>query len=124
VDSSIQVRVSSATAFLAQVSSTSPLRPMGATWPMVRARLGHEVRDQGGHTLARYFASMSKELEDLDDEQRAAAEAVTGPVCIIAGAGTGKTLTVTHRLAHGIATRQVDPHRALAVTTPARRRPS
>ena len=116
MDSSIQVRVSSATAFLAQVSSTSPLRPMGATWPMVRARLGHEVRDQGGHTLARYFASMSKELEDLDDEQRAAAEAVTGPVCIIAGAGTGKTLTVTHRLAHGIATRQVDPHRALAVT--------
>jgi len=74
------------------------------------------VRHQGGHTRARYFASMPKALEDLDDEQRAAAEAVMGPVCIIAGAGTGKTRTVTHRLAYGIAMGQVDPHRALAVT--------
>ncbi|HET6965613.1 MAG TPA: ATP-dependent helicase [Acidimicrobiales bacterium] len=55
-------------------------------------------------------------LEDLDAEQRAAAEAVAGPVCIIAGAGTGKTRTVTHRLAHGIATGAVAPSTALAIT--------
>ncbi len=55
-------------------------------------------------------------LGDLDPEQRAAAEAVTGPVCIIAGAGTGKTRTVTYRLAHGITSGQVDARRALAVT--------
>src|SRR5438045_861723 len=33
-------------------------------------------------------------LAALDDEQRAAAQAVTGPVCILAGAGTGKTRTI------------------------------
>jgi DNA helicase-2/ATP-dependent DNA helicase PcrA len=55
-------------------------------------------------------------LDDLDAEQRAAALAVTGPVCIIAGAGTGKTRTVTYRLAHGIVSKQVDPKRALAIT--------
>ena len=59
---------------------------------------------------------MSGHLDDLDEEQRAAALAVTGPVCIIAGAGTGKTRTVTHRLAHGIVSNVVDPSRALAVT--------
>ena len=55
-------------------------------------------------------------LIGLDEEQRAAATAVSGPVCIIAGAGTGKTRTVTHRLAHGVATGAVDPRSALAVT--------
>ncbi len=55
-------------------------------------------------------------LAGLDDEQRAAAMATRGPVCIIAGAGTGKTRTVTHRLAYGVATGDVDPNTALAVT--------
>ena len=59
---------------------------------------------------------MPKELDDLDEEQRAAAVAVDGPVCIIAGAGTGKTRTITHRLAHGIAIGKIDPRRTLAVT--------
>ncbi len=55
-------------------------------------------------------------LDDLDDEQRAAVLAVRGPVCIIAGAGTGKTRTVTYRLAFGIRSKEIDPRRALAVT--------
>ena len=55
-------------------------------------------------------------LADLDDEQRMAVLAVRGPVCIIAGAGTGKTRTVTYRLAQGITSKEVDPQRALAVT--------
>ncbi|HUC16008.1 MAG TPA: ATP-dependent helicase [Acidimicrobiales bacterium] len=59
---------------------------------------------------------MTAALEQLDEEQRAAATALSGPVCIIAGAGTGKTRTVTHRLAHGVATKEVDPRRALAIT--------
>ena len=39
-------------------------------------------------------------LEVLDDDQRAAATAPRGPVAIIAGAGTGKTRTITYRIAH------------------------
>ncbi|MGD0808733.1 MAG: ATP-dependent helicase [Acidimicrobiales bacterium] len=59
---------------------------------------------------------MTVALDDLDEEQRAAAAALSGPVCIIAGAGSGKTRTVTHRLAYGVATRELDPRRALAIT--------
>jgi len=55
-------------------------------------------------------------LDDLDPEQRAAALAVTGPVCIIAGAGTGKTRTVTYRLAQGISSGAVRPGTTLAIT--------
>ncbi|CAB4962195.1 unannotated protein [freshwater metagenome] len=59
-------------------------------------------------------------LDGLDPEQRAAAEAVNGPVVILAGAGTGKTRAITHRIAHAVATGQHDPRRSLAVTFTAR----
>src|SRR5579884_818640 len=55
-------------------------------------------------------------LDDLDPEQRAAAEAVRGPVCIIAGAGTGKTRTVTYRLAHAVASGVTQAGASLAIT--------
>ncbi|MBX3194616.1 MAG: ATP-dependent helicase [Microbacteriaceae bacterium] len=55
-------------------------------------------------------------LAGLDDEQRVAAEALLGPVCILAGAGTGKTRVLTHRIAHGVATGVYDPARVLALT--------
>ena len=42
-------------------------------------------------------------LDDLDPDQRLAATAPRGPVCILAGAGTGKTRTITYRIAHLIA---------------------
>lgn len=59
-------------------------------------------------------------LTGLDDEQRAAAVTLTGPLCILAGAGTGKTRAITRRIAYGVRTGTYDPHRVLAVTFTAR----
>ena len=57
-----------------------------------------------------------KLLEALDPEQREAATSLVGPTCILAGAGTGKTRTVTHRIAYGIAKGQFAANRILALT--------
>jgi superfamily I DNA/RNA helicase len=54
--------------------------------------------------------------EALDPEQRAAAEHVDGALLIVAGPGTGKTRTLTHRLAHLISRRGARPEQCLAVT--------
>src|SRR3954467_14669732 len=59
-------------------------------------------------------------LDALDEEQRAAAQVVTGPVCILAGAGTGKTRTITHRIAYGVHTGVYVPEQVLEVTFTAR----
>ena len=55
-------------------------------------------------------------LAGLNEEQRQAALALVGPVRIIAGAGTGKTRTITHRIAHGVREGVYDPSRVLALT--------
>jgi len=55
-------------------------------------------------------------LENLDPEQQAAARALVGPTCILAGAGTGKTRTVTHRIAYGISKGYYSANRVLALT--------
>ena len=59
-------------------------------------------------------------LDVLDDEQRVAAEALNGPVCVLAGAGTGKTRAITHRIAYGVASGAYDPARVMALTFTAR----
>jgi DNA helicase-2/ATP-dependent DNA helicase PcrA len=55
-------------------------------------------------------------LDGLNPEQRRAAETVRGPVCILAGAGSGKTTTITRRIAHQVATGAFRPSQILAVT--------
>ena len=59
-------------------------------------------------------------LEGLDPEQTEAARALRGPVCILAGAGTGKTRAITHRIAHAVAGNVVGEQQILAVTFTAR----
>ncbi|QBR91894.1 ATP-dependent DNA helicase UvrD2 [Nocardioides euryhalodurans] len=55
-------------------------------------------------------------LAALDPEQRRVAEALRGPVRVLAGAGTGKTRAITHRIAYGVATGVYQPTEVLAVT--------
>jgi DNA helicase-2/ATP-dependent DNA helicase PcrA len=59
-------------------------------------------------------------LAGLDDQQRQAAQALLGPVVLLAGAGTGKTRAITHRIAYGVATGVYSPSRVMALTFTAR----
>ena len=73
-----------------------------------------------GHVPADYVSEADRSAEDLltslDPEQRQVAEALRGPVVVLAGAGTGKTRAITHRIAYGVATGVYKPTEVLAVT--------
>ena len=55
-------------------------------------------------------------LANLDPEQLAVVTAINGPICVIAGAGTGKTRVITHRIAYAINSGVTDPTKVLALT--------
>ncbi|GAB3485875.1 ATP-dependent DNA helicase UvrD2 [Flexivirga sp.] len=59
-------------------------------------------------------------LAGLDPEQRQVASNPLGPMCVLAGAGTGKTRAITHRIAYGVHSGAYRPDRVLAVTFTAR----
>ena len=59
-------------------------------------------------------------LSELDSEQLAVVTAIRGPVCVIAGAGTGKTRVITNRIAYAINSGVTDPTKVLALTFTAR----
>jgi DNA helicase-2/ATP-dependent DNA helicase PcrA len=59
---------------------------------------------------------MTGPLDGLDPQQLEAATALRGPVCVLAGAGAGKTRVITRRIAHGVDTGAYSPGRVMAVT--------
>src|SRR5690606_928426 len=62
------------------------------------------------------FAGLAAAHPELDEDQRAAVEAGSEPLLVLAGPGTGETRVLTHRIAHLIERRGVLPAEILAVT--------
>ncbi|MFI8855241.1 ATP-dependent DNA helicase UvrD2 [Streptomyces prasinus] len=88
-----------------------PARPSPATWQ-------HGCVTAATHSplFPRVPDSADAVLEGLDPEQREVATALHGPVCVLAGAGTGKTRAITHRIAYGVRAGILQPSSVLAVT--------
>ena len=57
-----------------------------------------------------------KILEGLNPQQKRAVKHGKGPLLIVAGAGTGKTRVIVHRIAHLIATKRARPEQIVALT--------
>lgn len=65
--------------------------------------------------LSPWYSIRVKHLESLNSEQKSAVLQIEGPLLILAGAGAGKTKTVTHRILH-IVKQGIAPHQVLAIT--------
>jgi DNA helicase II / ATP-dependent DNA helicase PcrA len=79
------------------------------------AKASHDAGTGGPADLPTHPAAPVAVLGGLDPDQRAAAEAES-PLMIIAGPGTGKTRTLTRRIAHDVLGREVPPEACLAIT--------
>ncbi|MFI1795048.1 ATP-dependent DNA helicase UvrD2 [Streptomyces olivaceoviridis] len=97
-----------------------PAQPSRATWQHggVTAATHSTLFPQGtgGSPYAAPPSGADAVLEGLDPEQREVATSLHGPVCVLAGAGTGKTRAITHRIAYGVRAGILQPSSVLAVT--------
>ncbi|MFI1209348.1 ATP-dependent DNA helicase UvrD2 [Streptomyces sp. NPDC020802] len=98
-----------------------PAHPSPPTWQHggVTAATHFTLFPQGPHGGSPYpdpAGGADAVLEGLDPEQREVATALHGPVCVLAGAGTGKTRAITHRIAYGVRAGILQPSSVLAVT--------
>jgi len=96
-----------------------PLRGRGSPLPSLASGNSTQVSPSPGEGVLGWTGRGGRGvrvLDHLDPEQRAAAEIVDGPLLIVAGPGTGKTRTLTHRIAHVISERGIPPERCLALT--------
>ncbi|WP_329063738.1 ATP-dependent DNA helicase UvrD2 [Streptomyces sp. NBC_01429] len=73
-------------------------------------------QESGGGQIVTPPRDADAVLDGLDPEQREVATALHGPVCVLAGAGTGKTRAITHRIAYGVRAGILQPGSVLAVT--------
>ena len=96
----------------------SPTAPRPAPTDTPAPRPAHSDVPRNAHPGARPDAA--RLLEALDPDQREVAEHLEGPLCVLAGAGTGKTRAITYRIAHGVATGAYQATQVLAVTFTAR----
>lgn len=83
---------------------------------MTVCRTGEVLRVRGTMTSMNTEGQAEALLHNLDEYQRKAVTSLRGPVRIIAGAGAGKTRTITHRIAYGCARGIMKPNAVLAVT--------
>ncbi|NUP23650.1 MAG: ATP-dependent DNA helicase UvrD2 [Streptomyces sp.] len=88
-----------------------PAQPSPATW-----QHGRVTAATHSTLFPQAPDSADAVLEGLDPEQREVATALHGPVCVLAGAGTGKTRAITHRIAYGVRAGILQPSSVLAVT--------
>ena len=96
----------------------SPTAPRPAPTGTPAPRPAHSDVPRNAHPGARPDAA--RLLDALDPDQREVAEHLEGPLCVLAGAGTGKTRAITYRIAHGVATGAYQATQVLAVTFTAR----
>jgi superfamily I DNA/RNA helicase len=94
----------------------APAKAKPATGPIPDEAPSKPERPQLRLVIDQAGSSATGMLAQLDDDQRKAAAAIDGPLLIVAGPGSGKTRTLTYRIAHLIAERGADAESCLAIT--------